>query len=290
MTVQTTSATAPTVTPEVDAIRHHYEVPNEFYRIVLGPPMMYSGGYWRGGEDLRALHDLAQERKRATGAARVLDIGCGWGTLLDRLTRLHGVARGVGVTLSRTQADYVRGLGNDRVSAHVESWEDHVAAEPYDAAFCVNALEHFVLATLPPPDRVRRFQDFFRQCHRLLRPDGRLVLHVLAVENPPLTRQVLDDLKFLQREEFAGCHIPHLHERAQATEGTFQVVEIRNEPEAFARACRAWLANLADRRDAAVELSRESTGARVERYLAGFAYMLEDGIFDNYRLTLSRRH
>ncbi|SDR22324.1 class I SAM-dependent methyltransferase [Thermostaphylospora chromogena] len=285
------------VTPEVAAIRHHYEVSNEFYRLLLGPTMMYSGGYWEDGEDLRAAHDIAQERKidvfaelgRAKGAARVLDIGSGWGTLLNRLTTVHGVEHAVGVTLSRTQADHTASLGNPRIEVRVESWEDHHTDRPYDAAFCVNALEHFVLASLPPRERIKRFQAFFDKCHSLLRPGGRLVLHVMTVERPPLRRELIDDLKFLQREEFAGCYIPHLHELAATCEGSFEVIEIRNEREAFSRACRVWLQNLAERREEAVAMESEQVVARFERYLDIFAYTLEDGIFNNFRIVLARR-
>lgn len=284
------------VTPEVDAIRHHYEVSNEFYRLLLGPAMMYSGGYWHEGEDLRDAHDVAQERKldafvelaNAKGADKILDIGCGWGTMLDRATRSHGVGKAVGVTLSRTQETWINALDNPNVEVRVESWADHTTAEPYDAAFCINALEHFVLSSLPPNERVRSFRAFFAQCHKLLKVDGRLVLHMMTIENPPLSRQMIDDLKFLQREEFQGCYIPHLHELAHAMEGLFEVVEIRNERESFAKACRAWLANLADNRERAVALEGEEVVARFERYLDIFAYTLFDKVFNNFRIVISR--
>jgi cyclopropane-fatty-acyl-phospholipid synthase len=219
----------------------------------------------------------------------VLDIGCGWGTMLDRVTRVHGAEQAVGVTLSRTQADFIEALGNPRVDVRVESWEDHRTETPYDAAFCINALEHFVLSTLPPRERTRRYQAFFGQCHSLLRPGGKLVLHTMTVERLPLNRQLLDDLKFLQREEFEGCHIPHLHELAAAGEGLFVVDEIRNEPDSFARACRVWLENLAQRRDEAVAMEGETVVARFERYLDIFAYTLEDRYFNNFRVVLTRR-
>jgi cyclopropane-fatty-acyl-phospholipid synthase len=285
------------INPDLDAIRHHYEVSNEFYRILLGPTMMYSGGYWSQGEDLVADLDVAQVRKldtfielaKAPGAERVLDIGSGWGTMLDRATRHHGVKQGVGVTLSRTQADYVAGLGNPNITINVESWEDHTTDQPYDAAFCVNALEHFVLSTLPPKERTKRFQTFFRKCHSLIKPGGKLILHVMTVENPPLNRQLINDLKFLQREEFKGCHIPHLHELTWGADSLFAVDEIRNEPESFAQACRAWLELLAERRDEGVALEGEEVVQRFERYLDIFAYTLEDLIFNNFRMVLTRR-
>jgi cyclopropane-fatty-acyl-phospholipid synthase len=284
------------VNPEVDAIRHHYEVSNDFYRLLLGPAMMYSGGYWAEGEGLREGHDAAQYRKldafieqaRAVGAKKILDIGSGWGTMLDRATTEHGVQSATGVTLSRTQKEFVDSLGNPKIEIKVESWEDHRTEEPYDAAFCVNALEHFVLSSLPPKERVQRFRAFFRQCHSLLKVDGRLVLHMMTIEAPPLNRKLIDDLKFLQREEFQGCYIPHTNELVQAAEGLFEIIELKNERETFSQACRAWLANLAERRDEAVAMEGEEVVARFERYLDIFAYTLEDKIFNNFRIVLSR--
>lgn len=283
--------------PQVDDIRHHYEVSNAFYAILLGETMMYSGGYWTPSEDTQADLDAAQLRKLdtfvelagAAGADRVLDIGSGWGTMLKRLTGTHGVAEAVGVTLSRTQSDFTTDGADPRVRVAVQSWQDHRTEQPYDAAFCINALEHFVLSSAPPRERLAQFREFFRTCHRLLRVDGRMVLHMMTVEQPPLDRQVIADLKFLQREEFPGCYIPHLHELVATMENLFEVVEIRNEPLSFSRACRAWLANLADRRAEAVALEGEEVVQRFERYLDIFAYTLEQGIFNNFRIVLRRR-
>ncbi|SDS32092.1 class I SAM-dependent methyltransferase [Actinoplanes derwentensis] len=292
-----TAVDTPALNPEVDAIRHHYEVSNELYRIILGPEMMYSGGYWNDGEDQRAVHDEAQRRKLdafvelagAAGTASVLDIGSGWGTMLDRATTVHGVGRGVGVTLSRTQQEYVRALGNPKIDIKVESWEDHETETPYDAAFCINAIEHFVHSSLSPRDRTRRYQDFFTKVHSLLRPGAGFVLHAMTAEALPLNRALLADLKFLQREEFAGCHIPHLSELTSAMEGLFDVVEIRNERASFSIACRVWLEQLAERRDEAVALDGEDVVRRFERYLDIFAYTLEDEYFNNFRIVLTRR-
>jgi len=284
--------------PEVDAIRHHYEISNDVYRILLGPAMMYSGGYWNEGEDLRAGHDEAQYRKldafiehaKAAGKDRILDIGSGWGTLLDRATKLHGVKKAVGVTLSRTQKEFVDSLGNPDVEIRVESWADHKPApdELYDAAFCVNALEHFVLSSLPSKERIKEYARFFKLVHDMLNENGRFVLHMMTIEPIPLKRNVIDDIKFLQREEFEGCYIPPTHELIQAIGNKFEIIELKNERETFSQACRAWLLNLADQREKAVELSNEDVVRRFERYLDIFAYTLEDKLFNNFRIVLQR--
>ncbi|RSS83391.1 class I SAM-dependent methyltransferase [Streptomyces sp. WAC06614] len=297
-----TTVAPKSVDPEVDAIRHHYEVSNDFYRLLLGPTMMYSGGYWEEGEDLVATLDEAQERKldkfaelanvRAGSTRRVLDIGCGWGTMLNRLTTVHGAETAVGLTLSRTQEAFIDGLGNPKITTLVQSWADYKVAdesEKYDAAFCINALEHFVSSNLPPKERTKRYRFFFQQVANALNPGAKFVLHTMTAEALPMNRALLDDLKFLQRSEFEGCHIPHLSELSAAAEGLFEIDEIVNERESFAMACRAWLVLLAERRDEAVALEGEEVVARFERYLDIFAYTLEDKFFNNFRVTITRR-
>ncbi|MFB7468718.1 class I SAM-dependent methyltransferase [Streptomyces sp. NPDC056224] len=297
-----TTVAPKSVDPEVDAIRHHYEVSNDFYRLLLGPTMMYSGGYWEDGEDLVATLDEAQERKLdkfaelanvgTGGVKRVLDIGCGWGTMLNRLTTVHGAEQAVGLTLSRTQEAFIAGLDNPRITTLVQSWADYKVAddsEKYDAAFCINALEHFVSSNLPPKERTKRYRYFFQQVANALNPGAKFVLHTMTAEALPMNRALLDDLKFLQRSEFEGCHIPHLSELSAAAEGLFEIDEIVNERESFAMACRAWLVLLAERRDEAVAMEGEEVVSRFERYLDIFAYTLEDKFFNNFRVTITRR-
>ncbi|WP_423832388.1 class I SAM-dependent methyltransferase [Streptomyces manipurensis] len=222
----------------------------------------------------------------------MLDIGCGWGTMLNRLTTVHGAEQAVGLTLSRTQEAFIAGLDNPRITTLVQSWADYKVAddsEKYDAAFCINALEHFVSSNLPPKERTKRYRYFFQQVAGALNPGAKFVLHTMTAEALPMNRGLLDDLKFLQRSEFEGCHIPHLSELSAAAEGLFEIDEIVNERESFAMACRAWLVLLAERRDEAVAMEGEEVVSRFERYLDIFAYTLEDKFFNNFRVTITRR-
>jgi cyclopropane-fatty-acyl-phospholipid synthase len=94
------------------AVRHHYDVSNRFYRMVLGPSMVYSCAYFASPDDTL---ETAQERKlelicrklQLAEGDRLLDIGCGWGSLLLHAASNYGV-RAVGVTLSEPQAQLAR--------------------------------------------------------------------------------------------------------------------------------------------------------------------------------------
>src|ERR1700688_4436191 len=89
------------------AIALHYDTSNDFFRLWLDESMCYSSACWREDNAEEEL-EVAQQRQldrhirqaRASGAERVLDVGCGWGGVLRRLIDAHGVRQAVGLTLS----------------------------------------------------------------------------------------------------------------------------------------------------------------------------------------------
>ena len=91
------------------AIAHHYNVSNDFYRRLLGPSLTYSCAVWDApdvGLDAAqaAKHDLVCRKLGLRPGMRLLDVGCGWGSMLLHAAQHYGV-RGVGVTLSHAQAE-----------------------------------------------------------------------------------------------------------------------------------------------------------------------------------------
>src|SRR4051795_6762351 len=132
------------------AIRHHYDVSNAFYELILGPSMVYSCAYFaEAGESLEAAQarklDLICRKLRLAHGERLLDIGCGWGSLLIHAAQWYGV-RGVGVTLSAEQAAYARtrveALGlSDRIEIRVLDYRE-LADGPFDKIASVGMYEH----------------------------------------------------------------------------------------------------------------------------------------------------
>ncbi|MFD3442958.1 SAM-dependent methyltransferase [Streptomyces sp. NPDC058685] len=295
-----TTVTGGSPVPGGHTAEHPPEAGDAFCRLLLGETMVSSGGYWEDGEELAGTLDEAQERKLdrfvelagAGGARRVLDLGCGWGTLLNRLTVVHGVEHAVGLTHSPLQARFAAGFGNPRISARVEDWQDHVPDGPYDAAFGINTLEQVVPAGAARDERAARYRAFFTTVGAALRPGARLVLHILTAQVPRADdRGPAADLAFLRRagHPFPTGHIPRLHEVVQGADGSFDVLDVVDEYASYARACRAWLQRLARCRDVAVVLAGEDVVARYERGLGILACALEDRILCNVRVTAVRR-
>ncbi len=171
------------------AIRHHYDLSDDFFQIWLGPDMVYSCGWWEAGDGPDSLAQ-AQHRKLdffadrlGVRGARVLDVGCGWGALLDRFVRVHGAASGVGLTLSPSQAGFAARRNVPGVSYLLQNWTGHEPGEPYDAVTCIEATEHFASETLTPDEKVEVYRAFFERAASWLRPGGRMGLQLICLDN-----------------------------------------------------------------------------------------------------------
>jgi cyclopropane-fatty-acyl-phospholipid synthase len=263
------------------AIAHHYDVSNDFYRIVLGPSLTYSCAVWSHDtttlEDAQAAkHELVCRKLALEPGMRLLDVGSGWGSMLIHAALNHGV-RGVGVTLSRSQAESARahvaelGLA-DRVEIRFGDFRD-VDDGPYDAISSIGMFEHVGLAEL---------DAYFRRCHSLLRNQGRLLNHAIA---RPAHRGRMDHRWWEPR--FLGWNFTdryvfpdgELHEVGNVIsamqEAGFEARHMENLREHYALTLRAWVRNLEAQWEDAVRLVGEGR-ARVWRlYMAAAAVGFE---------------
>src|SRR5436305_4215063 len=178
------------------AIAHHYDVSNEFYRLILGPTMTYSCAVWSDpsvGVDVaqEAKYELICRKLDLRPGMRLLDIGCGWGGMVMHAARHHGVTA-VGVTLSRRQAELAEkrvaeaGLGNV-VEIRLQDYRD-VVDGPYDAISSIGMFEHVGLSQV---------KEYFDRVHALLRPHGRFLNH--AIGRQPYERPRFASASFIDR-------------------------------------------------------------------------------------------
>jgi len=250
-----------------EGIRHHYDIGNEFWRLMLGPRFTYSAAlYERPDED----HDAAQDRKIAwhlgaagVDAARsVLEVGCGWGTLLGRVAARPGVERIVGLTLSEAQAAYLRGLGLPRVEIRVQNWATYEPAERFDSIVSIGAFEHFAKREETTAEKVLVYRDFFERCARWLTPRGRMALQTIAYGN--MRRE--DASAFMYSEIYPDSDLPFLADVVAAVGGLFEITTVRNDRFDYARSYDAWAANLRARRREAVAMVGGEQVERFERF------------------------
>ncbi|HEX3781776.1 MAG TPA: cyclopropane-fatty-acyl-phospholipid synthase family protein [Pseudonocardiaceae bacterium] len=250
------------------AIRHHYDIGNDFYRLWLDRSLTYSCALRADAEeDL----DTAQDRKlryhldaiRAERAESVLDIGCGWGAILGRLAETYRVRRGVGLTLSEEQAAYVRSLRYPGIEVRTENWLDYQPTERFDGIISIGAFEHFATPEDSSADKVRVYRDFFTRCREWLNPDGTLSLQTIAYAN--MSRD--EASQFIQQEIFPNADLPTLAEITAAAEGIFEIRSMRNDRLDYAWTCEQWARRLREHRAEAVEVVGKDVVARYQRYL-----------------------
>jgi cyclopropane-fatty-acyl-phospholipid synthase len=258
------------------AIAHHYDVGNDYYRIVLGESMTYSCAYWAQppgpsfglAEAQVAKCDLVARKLGLAEGMRVLDVGCGWGTFALHAARTYG-ARVVGVTLSHEQADYARkrmvdeGVA-DLVEIRVQDYRD-VTDGPYDAISSIGMAEHVGAAMLPV---------YAADLFALLRPEGRLLNH--AISRRPGPRTEFSRTSFIDRYVFPDGELEPMSMMIEALEGVgFEVRDVESLREHYALTLRQWVANLEHEWDDAVRAST-AAHARIWRlYMAGSALAFE---------------
>lgn len=269
-----------------DAVRFHYDIGNDFYRLWLDEGMVYSCAYYpTGAESLEAAQqaklDYICRKLRLRPGERLLDIGCGWGGLVLHAARCYDV-EAVGITLSREQA----ALARERVAAAglegrcrilVQDYRALADGETFDKIASVGMVEHVGRAHLPV---------YFAHAFRLLRPGGLFLNHGIAELRSPVRRGPAGWAarlfwrpgRFIERYIFPGGKlVPPAHMIAVAESRGFETRDVESLREHYALTLRAWLRRLDARRAEAVAVVGEATWRAWRLYLAGSARQFARG-------------
>ncbi|MFE4691890.1 class I SAM-dependent methyltransferase [Streptomyces sp. NPDC056749] len=260
------------------AISHHYDLSNAFYSLLLDETMAYSCGYWTGTGPDYGPADAQRDklelicRKLGLGpGARLLDIGCGWGSLTLHAAGRHGV-RVTAVTLAGEQAAYVRAQVAERgleelVEVHCCDYRD-VAGLPdfrggYDAVSTVEMGEHVGDAEYPA---------FTALLHSVLRPQGRALVQQMSRGSTAPGGGA-----FIESYIAPDMHMRPLGETVGLLEGAgLEVRDVESMREHYVLTVEAWHRTLEERWPEFTALVGEET-ARVWRlYLVGGALAFEE--------------
>jgi len=264
------------------SISHHYDIGNEFYRLVLGDTMTYSCARFIQPTDhlddaQAAKHELICRKLglHEHPGMRLLDVGCGWGATAIHAARHHH-ARVVGITISREQADYAQTLVHNagldhlveiRLQDYRDLGQDHrdLGGERFDAISSIGVFEHVGR---------RRMADYFTTLRSLLTPQGRILNHAISsIGGSRLGRR-----SFTQRYVFPDGELIDVGDVALAMEAAgFEVRDVESLREHYALTLRHWVANLQAHWAEAVELVGEGRARVWLLYMAASAVGFEDG-------------
>jgi cyclopropane-fatty-acyl-phospholipid synthase len=220
------------------AVRHHYDVGNDFFALFLDASMTYSCAYFSGGagtleQAQDAKLELVCSKLGLCEGERVLDVGCGWGSFVLHAAARHGVSV-VGVTLSEPQAALAReraeeaGVG-DRVEIRVADYRE-LAGERFDAIASIGMVEHV---------GEERIDLYAQRLAGMLGPSGRLLNHGIAKLQDFDTR---DEGPFSERFVFPdGVPLPLSRVLLSLERAGFVTTHVEGLARDYAETLRHWI-------------------------------------------------
>ncbi len=265
------------------AVRHHYDVSNEFFALFLDESMTYSCAFFADGAETL---EQAQEEKLETVCRklalkegdRVLDVGCGWGSFPLRAATRHG-AKVVGITLSPPQAERARRRAEeagvaDRVEIQVMDYRD-LTGERFDAIASIGMVEHV---------GEEQIDVYARTLAGLLEPGGRLLNHGIA----RLRHTDPAAGPFSERYVFPDSEPLHLSRVLLALERAGFVTRHVSEHGAdYAETLRHWARRLDENLDEAIRLAGPERVRVWRLYLRAARNGFENGFLSIYQARCS---
>jgi cyclopropane-fatty-acyl-phospholipid synthase len=263
-------------------VHHHYDLGNEFYRLWLDPEMVYTCAYFPTPDSSleaaqRAKMDLVCRKLRLGARERVLEAGCGWGSLALFMAANYGVSvRAFNVSVE--QIAYARErAARAGLSDRVEFIEDDYrsATGAYDAFVSVGMLEHVGLA---------EYTTFGSVIDRSIGPNGRGLLHFIGRDRPlPLN-------PWIRKRIFPGAYPPTLSEvfeRALVPQG-LSVVDVENLRLHYEKTLEHWLRRFNDAADTIAHMFDETFVRAWRLYLSGSQVAFRTGSMQLFQVVFAR--
>jgi len=269
---------------DAEAIRYHYDVSNDFYKLWLDQNMVYSCAYFENGDEDLATAQLKKidhilTKIQVQPGHTLLDIGCGWGALVLRAAQKFG-ARCVGITLSENQYALARervkqaGL-EDRIEIRLQDYRDITGS--FDRITSVGMFEHVGLNNLPM---------YFSRIRSLLADDGIAMNHGITTTDINNGESPYGGGEFIDKYVFPHGELPHIGLVLKTMqEGGLEVFDVENLRRHYAKTCGIWADNLEARADE-VRKAVDDRRFRIWRiYLAGSSYGFERDWMSLYQVV-----
>ncbi|WP_420391884.1 class I SAM-dependent methyltransferase [Acuticoccus sp.] len=238
-----------------EAIRYHYDNDTQFFALWLDPTLSYSCARWHDplteAPVAATLHDAQLEKlrhhldaARVGEGTRVLDVGCGWGAILEAASR-RGAAHALGLTLSEDQLAHIEAAGWPRTEARLEDAFAFTTEAPFDAAISIGAFEHFAKPHMSREEKVATYRAFFERLAAALTPGARFSLQTIVWEAVDFetSKTTLPEIIFPQSD------IPFIEEIVMGSADAFRLIYLENDPKPYQLTLEAWLENFRAQRE-----------------------------------------
>ncbi|WP_172800285.1 cyclopropane mycolic acid synthase family methyltransferase [Mycobacterium sp. IS-1556] len=276
-------------------VQAHYDISNDFFGLFQDPTRTYSCAFYERDdmtleEAQIAKIDRALRKLDLQPGMTLLDVGCGWGSVMKRAIETYDV-NVVGLTLSRNQ----RALGQQILDAVetdrsrrvlLKGWEEF--DEPVDRIVSIEAFEAWPKS---------KYKAFFDTCYRLMPADGRMVLQTIM--GHPLKRWpemgipiVMSDLKFMRfiaKEIFPGGAVPCDEDVYEyAGNAGFSVEELDTMTPHYVRTLDTWAEKLEAAKDQAIAVTSQEVYDRYMKYLVGCSDFFQRNVSYVGQFTLTK--
>ena len=235
-------------------VRDHYDRRNDFFSGFLGERMIYRSAFYKTGkESLTEAQDnkldLVSRKLQLKPGDRLLDFGCGWGTLLAHTAKYHGVDA-TGISIAQAGVDYanqqIEDWGQTGKARALQMDYRAVPADQYDKISCLEMAEHV---------GVKYFQRFMKQIHGLLKDDGLFYLQIAGLK-AGLHKESLIWGAFMNEYIFPGADasMPLSWVLSRLEKAGFEIHSVENVGIHYSKTIQQWYDNWMDN---AEEMERE---------------------------------
>ncbi len=200
---------SPVAINTADANAQHYEVPANFFSLVLGKYMKYSSGYWNNGiTDLdgaeRRMLELTCERAEIKDGQKILELGCGWGSLSLFMAERYPNSRITAVSNSHSQKLFIEGSAQGRkinnLTVITADMNDFETDGRFDRVVSVEMFEH-----------MRNYRLLLEKINGFMAPGGKLFVHIFTHKEYTYTFDVRDESDWMSKYFFTGGVMPADH-------------------------------------------------------------------------------
>ncbi|MDT8716290.1 class I SAM-dependent methyltransferase [Clostridium sp. 19966] len=268
-------------------ISHHYDISNDFYKLFLGPTMTYSCAYFKDKDNdittaqINKIEHICKKLQLKSGQ-KLLDVGCGWGTLIIWAAKNYGV-EAHGVTISEEQYKYVC----ERIKEeHLEGkcfvelmdYRDIKGEEIYDRIVSIGMFEHVGVKNLPL---------YFQILNRLLKEDGLFLNHGITHSIKSTVSE--EEAEFIDKYIFPGGEL-HTISGIQTImeESNYEIYDVESLREHYFKTLNCWVNNLLENKEKAISYASERIYRTWILYMAGCALTFRAGNISVYQVLLGK--
>lgn len=242
------------------ANEQHYELPPDFFELVLGPNLKYSGAYWPDGvgtlgEAEDAMLRLTAERAELSDGQEILELGCGWGSLTLYMARRFPDASITAVSNSAPQRRFIESRAPGNVTVVTADMNDLEIDRRFDRVVSVEMFEH-----------MRNYSVLLSRIRRWMKDDARLFVHVFCHRSYAYPFEADGDDNWMGRYFFTGGIMPSFDLFRRFDDDLVVEEEWAVDGTHYERTARAWRENLERRRAEVLPVLRETYGDEADRW------------------------